>query len=71
MTIKLFNRLYKNHFDRPAQTLQNMLKINQKMLCFISFIGFNGVTAAKNYQAHHRSGYEHAHPVDETQVNVS
>ena len=71
MTIKLCNRLYKNHFDRPAQTIQNMFKVNQKMLCFIGFLGFNGVTAAKDYQAHHRSGYEHAHPVDESQVNVS
>ena len=41
------------------------------MLCFIGFLGFNGVTAVKDYQAHQRSGYEHAHPVDENQVNVS
>ena len=34
-------------------------------------MGFNGVTGTKNYQGHHRSGYEHAHPVDESQVNVS
>ena len=48
-----------------------MFKVNQQMLCFIGFLGFNGVTAVKDYQAHHRSGYEHAHPVDENQVHVS
>lgn len=41
------------------------------MLCFISFIGFNGVTGKKDYQAHHRVGYERTDAMDELQINVS
>ena len=51
-----------------------MLQLNHKMIyefCFISFIGLNGVIAFKNYEGHHRTGYEHAHPIDENQINVS
>ena len=49
----------------------NMLQVNSKILCFISFVGLNGVYTAKNYQGHHQSGYEQVHPVDENQISVS